>query len=98
MAILLNSSHCSVFCRHDFTLSSQQMEFYYPCLRSGEPRLRQNPGPGEWSLDGGAWASDQQLVGRKETSPEDRFSAKSVNPSALMDSSPVGTWAGAEPL
>ena len=56
--------------------------------------MSQNPGPGEWSQDGGAWASDQQLVGRKETSPEDRFSAKSVSPSALMDSSPVGTWAG----
>ena len=59
------------------------------------PKVSQNPGPGEWSQDGHAWASSsQQLVGRKETSPEDRFSLKCVSPGALMDSSPAGTWAG----
>ena len=36
------------------------------------------------------WASDQQLVGRRETSPRAKCSLKSVDPSALMDFIPSG--------
>ena len=36
------------------------------------------------------WASDQQLVGRRETSPEGRGSLKSVGPATLMGCLPSG--------
>ena len=40
--------------------------------------------------DGRTWASDQQLVGRRETSSEGRGSLKSVGPGALMGFIPSG--------
>ena len=43
-----------------------------------------------WNQDGRMWASDQQLVGRREISPEVRCSLKSVGPSALMGFIPSG--------
>ena len=59
------------------------------------PKLSQNPGPGGWRQDGGAWASNQQLVGRKETSPEGRSSLKAVSPGALIRFIPSGDMGGA---
>ena len=41
-----------------------------------------------WNQDGRMWASDQQLVGRRETSPEGSLNSWTL----------VGTWVGLEPL
>ena len=57
------------------------------------PKLSQKPGLGGWSQDGGAWASDQQLVGRRPV--EGRSSLKSVSPGALMGLLPSGDAGGA---
>ena len=43
-----------------------------------------------WNQDEGVWASNQQLVGRRETNSGGRGSLKSVGPSALMGFIPSG--------
>ena len=53
------------------------------------PKLSQNPGLGSWSQDWGAWASDEQLVGKK-TSPEGRGDLKSLSSDALLGFIPGG--------
>ena len=58
------------------------------------PKLSQNPSLGSWSQDWGAWASDEQLVGKK-TSPEGRGALKSLSSDALLGFIPSGDTGGA---